>query len=73
MSREALEKDYPNLKLKSEKQKPSLTLRQKKLLKTDFFRVFNEVHNSHLLSTSVGEVNVKTEAEIHKQESKKRD
>ena len=46
------------------KQRTSLTLRQKQLLasnnKDDFFTVFNEVHNSHLLSTSVGHVTIKT-------------
>jgi len=47
-----------------EKDRTSLTLRQKQLLasnnKDDFFTVFNEVHNSHLLSTSVGDVTIKT-------------
>ena len=41
-----------------------MTLRQKKLLKSneprDFFIVFNEVHNSHLdkINTNVGKVEV---------------
>jgi len=54
------------LKKKSEKPKISLTLRQKKLLKSkepsDFFIVFNEVHNSHLekLNTNVGQVSINT-------------
>ena len=46
------------------KRKTSLTLRQKRLLasnnKDDFFTLFNEIHNSHLLSTGVGQVTVKT-------------
>ena len=56
--------DYPNWRKKSEKPKTSLTLRQKRLLASnkpgDFMTVFNEIHNSHLVSTSVGEVIVRT-------------
>jgi len=38
--------------------------------------VFNEIHNSHLLSTSVGTVTIKTtddQKKTHKQKSKARD
>ena len=38
--------------------------------------VFNEVHNSHLLTTAVGEVTIKTtndQKKTHKQKSKARD
>jgi len=56
-----LRNGYPNLKVKSEKPKISLTLRQKKLLDDgNFMVVFNEVHNQHL-QTSVGIVSVLTE------------
>ena len=59
-----LKKDLQSSSKRSAKQKTSLTLRQKQLLasnnKDDFFTVFNEVHNSHLLSTSVGQVTIKT-------------
>ena len=52
------------------KQKTSLTLRQKQLLasnnKDDFFTVFNEIHNSHLVTTAVGEVTIKTTNEQKK-------
>jgi len=58
MSREQLEKGYPNLKEKSEKPKISLTLRQTKLVSEgNFMTVFNEVHNSHL-NSSVGIVSI---------------
>ena len=45
--------------------KISLTSRQKKLWKSkepsDFFLLFNEIHNSHLMSTNVGRVSVKVD------------
>jgi hypothetical protein len=41
----------------------SLTLRQKRLLKSkepkDFFTLFNEIHNAEFLNTSVGNVEIK--------------
>jgi len=41
----------------------SLTSRQKRLLKSkepkDFFTLFNEVHNSKFLNTSIGNVSIK--------------
>ena len=62
-----------------EKPKTSLTLRQKQLLASNklgsFMTVFNEVHNSHLLTTAVGEVTIKTtddQKKIHKQKGQKR-
>ena len=49
------------MKVKLEKPKISLTLRQKKLLDDGkFMVVFNEIHNQHL-QTSIGIVSVLTE------------
>ena len=69
-------KGYPNLKKKSEKPKILLTLRQKQLVNSsNWMTVFNEVHNSHLLSTAVGQVTIRThdKKKIYKQKSKERD
>ena len=72
-------KDWKSSNKKSGNPKTSLTLRQKQLLasnnKDDFFTVFNEVHNSHLITTSVGEVIVRTghgQKKTHKLKSQKR-
>jgi hypothetical protein len=57
----------------------SLTLRQKRLLKSkepkDFFTLFNEIHNAEFLNTSVGNVEIKIDEKKknnNKQKSKKR-
>ena len=57
MSREQLEKRLSELEGKSEKP-ISLTLRQKRLVKTSqWMQVFNEIHNKHL-NTSIGIVSI---------------
>ena len=53
------------------KTKKLLTLRQKKLLKVNFWQVFNEIHNSHL-STNVGTVKIKTDDQKKKNNNKQK-
>ena len=65
-------KGYPNLKTKSEKPKILLTSRQKQLVNSpNWIVAFNEIHNSHLLSTAVGQVTIETNGKkkIYKQKS----
>lgn len=61
-----LKKGYHSSNKRSVKPRISLTSRQKKLLASkepsDFFTVFNEVHNAHL-STTVGSVEIKIDGE----------
>ena len=58
MSREQLEKRLSELEGKIGEAKISLTLRQKRLVKTSqWMQVFNEIHNKHL-NTSIGIVSI---------------